>query len=472
MNYILIDAACVLVIVGFFVLDRGGKNRTSAGLWVAIVWLLISGSRPVSMWMGGPAPVDSPDRYLEGNPIDRVVLGTLIAVGIVILIRRARAVGSVLRANAPILCFFLYCALSICWSEFPAVAFKRWIRGMGDLVMILVILTEASPWSAVSRVLARVGFVLLPLSVVLIRYYPTLGRQYSRDWELMYTGVATQKNELGVICAILGMASVGRLLWDRRSAPGKIRTRRLIAHGLLAGTAVFLLWMANSVTASTCFAMGTMVMLFLSLPRVRRNSIAVHATILLTVLIPFAILFLNMSGDAITSLGRNATLTGRTQVWERTLKLVTSPICGTGYESFWLGDRLATMSEVQPGINQAHNGYLEIFLNLGWSGIALLAIVIVAGYRNIIAACRFDREAGLLKVALFVVAISYNFTEAGFKMMSPMWILFLWATTRVPNFAAVRSRFRATATASQDNERQRLPSAHVDPLLPALLRGE
>ena len=451
MSHILIDAACVLAIATLFVFDRGEKARTSAGLWITVAWLLIAGSRSVSMWIWGAAPVMSADRYLEGNPIDRAVLGTLTGVGIVILMRRAGTVSRVLRANAPIVCFFLYCALSVFWSEFPEVAFKRWIRGVGDFVMILIILTEAKPWTAIRRVLAWTSFVLLPLSVVLIRYYPDLGRQYSRDWELMYTGVTTQKNELGVICAILGLASVWRLLWDYRNAVGRIRLRRMLVHGFLAGTAVCLLWIANSVTASSCFVMGTLVMLFLSLPKIRSSSFVVQTVVGLTVLIPFAILFLNMSGDTIASLGRNSTLTGRTQVWERALELITHPICGSGYESFWLGQRLATMSEVQPGINQAHNGYLEIFLNLGWCGIALLAILIASGYRNVIAAFRLHQDGGLLKIALFAVAISYNFTEAGFKMMNPMWIAFLWATTRTPRVATVPSRTGRTAAALREN---------------------
>jgi O-antigen ligase len=180
--------------------------------------------------------------------------------------------------------------------------------------------------------------------------------------------------------------------------------------------------------------MGTLVMLFLSLPKIRSSSFVVQTVVGLTVLIPFAILFLNMSGDTIASLGRNSTLTGRTQVWERALELITHPI-----------------SEVQPGINQAHNGYLEIFLNLGWCGIALLAILIASGYRNVIAAFRLHQDGGLLKIALFAVAISYNFTEAGFKMMNPMWIAFLWATTRTPRVATVPSRTGRTAAALREN---------------------
>ena len=44
--------------------------------------------------------------------------------------------------------------------------------------MVLVILTEKRPYEAVGVILRRLAFLLLPLSVLFIRYYPDLGREY------------------------------------------------------------------------------------------------------------------------------------------------------------------------------------------------------------------------------------------------------------------------------------------------------
>ena len=43
---------------------------------------------------------------------------------------------------------------------------------------------------------------------------------------------------------------------------------------------------------------------------------------------------------------------------------VLNPIIGFGYESFWLGDRLQYMAEHWGITSQAHNGYLEMYLNM------------------------------------------------------------------------------------------------------------
>jgi O-antigen ligase len=109
-----------------------------------------------------------------------------------------------------------------------------------------------------------------------------------------------------------------------------------------------------------------------------------------------------------------------------------NPVFGTGFESFWLGERLRKMWSVYVGINQAHNGYIEIYLNLGWVGVSLLVLLILTGYRNVIAMLRREPSAGGMRLAYFVVGVIYNFTEASFKMMTPVWIMFLVAITAIP----------------------------------------
>jgi O-antigen ligase len=87
---------------------------------------------------------------------------------------------------------------------------------------------------------------------------------------------------------------------------------------------------------------------------------------------------------------------------------------------------------IQQTVNQAHNGYLEVYLNLGWVGVVLLSIILISGYRRITAAVRSGAPVASLRLAYFIVAVTYNFTEASFKMMSPVWMAFLIATMILP----------------------------------------
>jgi O-antigen ligase len=429
----------VLAIAGLFVLNRDPKARTSKALWIPVVWFLIVGSRDVSLWLsafgigGGGTYLDVSEQYLEGNPIDRAVFTGLLVLGLIVLVGRGQRVMSILRTNMPIVMFFLYAGMSTLWSDYPGVAMKRWIKALGDVVMVMVVLTDTDRLAAIKRLLARVAFLLIPVSVLLIKYYPDIGAGYNiHHWTRVLVGVTTHKNFLGVICLIFGLGCEWRFLAAYQARKGKQRTRQLIAHGALLVMVLWLLLSANSMTSLACFLLAGGLLAATRLRVVARRPSAVHLLVAAVVLVSFSTLFLGVGGSALETMGRDASLTGRTGIWNLTLSLSGNPLIGTGYESFWLGKRLATVWITMEGIQEAHNGYLEVFLNLGWIGVTLLATVMVTGYRNVLAEFRRDPDVGRLKLAYFVVGVVYNFTEAGFRMLNPIWSMFLLATMAVP----------------------------------------
>ena len=103
------------------------------------------------------------------------------------------------------------------------------------------------------------------------------------------------------------------------------------------------------------------------------------------------------------------------------------------------------------GINEAHNGYLETYLNLGWIGVALLVLLVVSGYGDIVRSLRSDSDARI-RLAFFVVAVIYNFTEAAFRSTCSIWFVFLLATTAVPlaSYERVLSKVRSVRTLQAD----------------------
>jgi exopolysaccharide production protein ExoQ len=423
----------VLGILGLFALARQVKERASKALWIPVFWLLIAGSRNVGQWLQMTSPMDQDSRYMDGNPVDRVVLGTLMALGLAVLCMRGDKVQRLLRANMPVLLFFLYCAFSCLWSDYPDVAFKRWIRGVGDVIMVLLILTDADWLLALKQVVTRVAFWLLPLSILIIRYYPDLGRGYNVAGSAMYwTGVTTDKNGLGMICLIFGLGVVWRFNEIYRGREGEQQRRPLIAFGIVVLIMMWLLWESNSVTSISCFVLALGLMVATGRWQFARKPSV--ATLLATTAVGVsAFALFGGAGSVLEAMGRNPTLTGRTEVWQLILPLAQDPLIGSGYESFWLGDRLKRIGDMTSyGINEAHNGYLEIYLNLGWVGLTLLGLVIATGLRRVILAVRDDPVAGKLRLAYFVLTLIYNFTEAVFKMMSPVWIFFLIAIMAVP----------------------------------------
>jgi exopolysaccharide production protein ExoQ len=398
-------------------------------LWLPVLWMLFAVSASKWLQEGPRSAIDQ----IEGNPLQRNILTGLLAVGLIVLIGRGRRALALVRMNGPILLFIAYCAVSTLWSDYPDVAFKRWIKALGDVVMVMIILSEPEWSSAVKRFLARVAFLLVPISVLLIQYYPVIGREYkSQDGRQVFVGVTNDKNMLGVICLLFGLGAVWRVLHALRESPRNYRL--VIAHGAILAMVMWLFRRANSMTSFACFAMATGLIVATSFPALARKRAVVHLLVATVLAVAFLALFLDVGAGLVETLGRDATLTGRTELWQEIVVMNGNPLFGTGFESFWMGTRLDKIwSNHWWHPNEAHNGYLEVFLNLGWTGLALLAVVIVTGYRNALRRLRRNPEAGGLALAFLVVGVTYSFTEAGFRLLNPVWIAFVLAAIAVPN---------------------------------------
>ena len=421
-------------IAGLFWLDRDPSRKTSPAIWIAIAWLVIGSSRNISEWLGAPPAVDGLEQYADGNPIDRMGLSLLQAAGLAVLVARRERTMDALKGNLALVLFLAYCLVSVLWSDFPLVTFKRWTKTMGNVTMLLVVLTEAHPRTSLKRLLAWTGFLLIPVSVLLIKYFPELGRAYSRwTWTPSFIGVATDKNGLGVICFVFGLAAFWRFMEALREGPAPGRYGRVVAHGTVVAMAVWLCLKADSSTSLGCLLLGSAVIFGLTLIGARRPTTVNRLMLagLLSAVLAYTVF--DAHTLAIQALGRETTLTGRTELWEELLHTPINPVIGTGFESFWLGDRASYFWEKywwHP--NQAHNGYLEMYLDLGYLGVALLVVLMAAGYRNIVASFAHDPAVAKLRLAFILVIPLYNITEAAFKLMNPVWIAFLLFTTSTP----------------------------------------
>lgn len=407
--------------------DTCEKVAVSSALWIPLAWFFITGSRFVSQWLSMIGVNVGSSSVQDGSPLDALVFSALIASGLYVLSKRRVQLSKFVRQNRWLVVFLVYCFLAILWSDFPVIAFKRWIKILGHPIMILIMLTEADPGEAVRRVLKRCGFLLIGLSFLLCKYFRQYGVAYDYWTGAQYfIGVTTAKNTLGNMCMVFGVFFFWNTLQAFRIKNLSKKLYELAVNVSFLSLGSWLLKMASSATSLATLVLGIFTVGVLGLPFVSKRKIGIY---LLAGILAFAAAnsMFDIYAHVVHGLGRNLTLTDRTAIWETVLKNQPDPILGVGFESFWLGDRLEAVWSMLPaerGIGEAHNGYLETYLNLGFVGLIMFVMMLIATYRKI----QFDLlrrfEFGRLRMGLFIAILVYNFTEATFVSVHFLYAIF------------------------------------------------
>lgn len=415
-------------------MEAEGKKGVSFALWVPLTWYVLASSRGVSRWLHPDLDVMEVN-YLEGTPIDRGVFLVLMFLGVWILARRRIDWAQWSRRNGWIVALFLYMGLSIGWSDFAGVSFKRWIKSIGDLVMVLIVLTEEDPLEAISTLLRRCFYLVVPLSVIFVKYYRSLGVVYDYLGKEAWIGVTPHKNTLGQVVMIAGVY----FIWNILRARGK----RIVVDVPVFIMGLWLLWGSDTSSSKTSIVLFlTGIALLVVLHWMRSNLTLIRRfTVILIFLIAFfslAVPFATSSSliaAAIEASGRDKTLTQRTDLWDDLFEIGSQhPVLGTGYGSFWIGDLTHPLWEKhfwRP--TQGHNGYIDVYLELGLIGLALTIGVIVLAYRGILRTFASHVEFGKLQFILLSLILVNNITESSLlRGANNLWFLFLLVAVSIP----------------------------------------
>lgn len=445
----LLTAAFILFL---FWKDIRMQRFVTNSLWIPLLWLTIIGSRFISEWLNmfgfHLGAVDMED----GSPVDAVYFGLLIMSGLYILSQRRVRLSEVVRNNRWLTCYLVYCLISVLWSDFPLVAIKHWLKVLGHPIMVLVVLTEPDPQEAIIRLFKRCAFIWVPISVLFIKYYPEWGRAFD-----VWTGTGSNagitmgKNALGLICFIIEVFFFWYLLKTWRMEKGRERRDELLLIAAFLGMNGWLLHVAQSSTSLVSFLIAGAILLLVNQPWMNPRYIGI-------VLLAAAFMGVvaeegfGIYSSVIELLGKNPNLTDRTLVWQDLLTVKINPIFGTGFESFWLGDRLnALWAKWWWHPNEAHNAYLETYLNLGLVGLFLLLGVFFTTYKKARRDLLEDIEWGRFRLAFLVGAMFYGWTEAAFRQLDPVYfVLFLIATSYPKALFAKRERATEALIEVQD----------------------
>jgi exopolysaccharide production protein ExoQ len=421
----------LLLTLGFIVFlfwrDFRERPEVSTAIWLPCIWMFLVATRPASKWLavfGIPGFVST--AVEEGSTLDATVFLCLIAMAVYVLGQRQVSLSRLIRGNRWLACFVLYCLLAVLWSDFPFVSFKRWIKILGHPIMVVLVFTEPHWEEALAVITKRCAYVVFPISICWMKYFPALGRRHDEYGASNNVGIAEAKNGLGEICLIFLLFLLWHLSKVWKQEKSFQRRGELRLTGLLILMALYCLGKAHSATSALSLLLGSATMVLLGLRFVSKRTIGVYVVGAVIVLAAAQMTF-DIYGRMVELTGHEATIEGRGRLWGVLLQTDTNAIFGAGFESYWLGKRVEeiwAMPEFWWHPNQAHNGYLELYLNLGIAGLCLFAGVILATFRKILLELLQVFEWGRFEMGCLFAILAHNWTEAGFKGLGLSFLVF------------------------------------------------
>ncbi len=267
--------------------------------------------------------------------------------------------------------------------------------------------------------LAMIALALTTIAVVV--FAPSIGLDHSPGHSTDWQGVFTQKNACG---RIMVLATAVILFGERLTA------------SRLAAFALFLFVLIMSRSRAAWLIEAALLLLWLVLAIARRAG--PRFRLVMAVAAPLACVAL---GTAMVLgfyrlaalLSRDPTLSGRTAIWVQVGHfIVQHPLLGYGYDAFWrgtTGPSLQIDSAVHFFVVHAHNGFLEIALELGAAGLALFVLSWLRAWRKLGPLWRrgeIDRIAWPLAIVILIAL--YDLDENTLLLYNGLfWILYVAA---------------------------------------------
>jgi len=339
-------------------------------------------------------------------------------------------------SNKALIAVLAYFLCSAIWSPFPNPTLKRGIHNIGLVMVGLIIMTEKDPVDSLKVVFARVSFVLFPLSVIFIKYFPHIGRTVSSVSGVhMLSGVAGHKNTLGSMAMVFCLVLLWDLMGSKSNGGGLKNMHARLQRIISLSIGLYLLIICESATALMCFIIGV-VLLFIS-KRLAwlKNSrqVLIFGTLVLLSFILMEKIF-NISEMVISSLGRDNTFSGRETIWQVTLEKDTNYLIGHGLGAFWhtaQGESVWREIAMNP-LSSAHSGFVETYLDGGTIGLFLLAAFICATGSNAFEKLVNGDPIGQLALIFWLLLLLNNVTESVFFTSEPLWFTMLLVTNDIP----------------------------------------
>lgn len=384
-------------------------------LYLLTIYLLFGVNSPFS------ESIRDVDDLATENIANQIVFLLLFTSSIVSLLARKIEVLNIIKKEKWLSIFLFWAFLTLFWSDFTLISFKRLVQVYIVFFVCLAGLLNMKTFPDLLKVLKSIFYVYISLCMLSVIFFNGAIDPISGTWQ----GLADGKNELGqvaLICILVSFFSfkTGRSRWRLLDFLMMVVSVVLLAGARSMTPTVTLavlvslggLWFVNNLFEKK-MATGKWFVIIL--------GVGVFGSMWLVLLLEP-----DLYGSFLNILGKDATFTGRTDLWIDILSVAKKHLLlGGGFEGFWVVDSptiLALYHDYPWLPRQAHMGYLDVLNETGIVGLVLLIImgVVFFYYAN-------KTTHVQIWVFLFVMIVFINFQETTFfkpkKLMCLMFVL-------------------------------------------------
>lgn len=397
-----------------------GSRRIGLSSLVESIYVILTLAYMTSPFQGLFAPPAQLSVNSTGN-VSELLLQTFVflTAGVFIMRRWRSFVRGIPDCKWAIVVVALALASAL-WAADPPFAIRKGLIFLATTMFGIYFGTRYRRHEQVILILWAVG-LLAVMSISMVVLFPQYGIDHfvhPGDWR----GVFITKNTMArvVVLGVVALCCSPRR-WLGTGVPWFVCLVAFSALIVLSGSATAL------VTGVLLFALTRMYRL-IRLPVTTRIPILM-ASLLVSVLIVTAVI--EQREVLLALLGRDATLTGRVPLWNSVLASIGGrPLLGYGFDSFWngmAGPSAAIVIAVGWVPPYAHNGFLDICLDLGVVGLLAFGTGFVMRFRSAILEYRaLGYRSALWPLAFLSFLLLYNLTDSTIlhPLISLHWALY------------------------------------------------
>lgn len=402
-------------------------------LFVALILILNTFRAPL---LGSEEMTNGRELRETGTALFQIVSLTVYApAAALLLLRSPNWLSRLLIGSWPLVALVALAVASALWSDEFGVTFRRAVAmSLTTIFAVYAVARFRLPEFCRILFFACVAYVLAGYLATLI---PGTGITPPGLHGLSWRGFTGHKNEFGRICALILALSV--ILWLARAGIWR-RYGLALAIGVLPP--LYLSESTTSVVTAIFAVVGAIALRFSFGQDIGRVRIAWDIRVLVVVVVPIiAISAVSLIGieSILAAFGKSITLTGRTKLWAYAFDLgMEHPLLGAGYRDFWTDRLTATFIQLFywddaregmefSGPGNGHNGYLDLFLELGLTGVVLYgALQVSAVWRVAHCFATWKSLEAWTLAMIFCFLLTYSIAEKVILQHTEgVWFLFI-----------------------------------------------